>query len=173
MINKKFVGLFLFSLAFTTTAAPAAVRWHDAAYIGNAPLLKELIKTDKVNINVRDSDGCTPLHKASWQLHKKRLATNYIGDTNYIECMMLLLDHGANVNAADKAGWTALHYAAKFAHLDGIVVLLNYHANIDAKTNQQETPLLLAITHGHKECIELLLKRGARTSTSTIIPPAA
>ena len=55
----------------------------------------------------------------------------------------LLLEHHADVNAANADGETALHYAA--LSLDPVVRLLAEHgANLEAKDRQGRTPLDMA-----------------------------
>lgn len=53
------------------------------------------------------------------------LATIY----NELQIAQLLLQHGADVDVADKRGTTALHYAARNNSKDMIRLLLSYHAN--------------------------------------------
>jgi ankyrin repeat protein len=57
----------------------------------------------------------------------------------------LLLNAGANAQAADANGWTALHYAAtREADIIMITLLLRAGANVASRTAEGETPLRLA-----------------------------
>jgi ankyrin repeat protein len=61
-----------------------------------------------------------------------------------------LLAAGANVNARDDIGGTALHVAVNFrGDLEVIRMLLDRGADINALDNNGDTPLLLALRHGH------------------------
>jgi hypothetical protein len=63
--------------------------------------IKILANTDGVNLDPRDDDGWTPLmYAAQWC------------DNDSIECVKVLLKAGANVNAVDLHGVTALHAAS-------------------------------------------------------------
>ena len=69
--------------------------------------------------------------------------------------MGFLLDHGADVNARDRRGFTALHRAAEMGHLDVTQLLLDRGAtpNPDAKG---DTPRSLAEGRNRKEIVAIL-----------------
>lgn len=56
----------------------------------------------------------------------------------------LLLASGANVEAADKGGWTPLYVAASSGHVEVTKLLLSSGANIEAVTRSGWTPLFTA-----------------------------
>ena len=63
-----------------------------------------------------------------------------------VDPIQAALDLGADVNAADEQGNTALHAAAA-GQLNGVVQLLAAHdANLELQNEQEETPLMLAST---------------------------
>lgn len=82
-----------------------------------------------------------------------------------------LVDAGANLNARDVLGGTALHVAVNFrGDLEVIRLLLDRGANVNALNDDGYAPLLLALRHGHynhsdpgrlQAVVELLLSRGA------------
>lgn len=75
-----------------------------------------------------------------------------------------LLAHGANVNAQDADGDTALHGAARSGNVEIARILLDKGANLNAKNNQGGTPLMWAAVYGHEDAAQLLLSRGADSS---------
>ena len=72
-----------------------------------------------------------------------------------------LLNSGANINARDNDGSTALIWAARFGHLATVRELLDRGANINARSNSGWTALICAIYYGHLAVVRLLLDRGA------------
>jgi len=58
-----------------------------------------------------------------------------------IPAAILLLDHGADLNARDNRGWNALMYAARHDSLDCAVFLLNRGVDLLAVDNQGKTAL--------------------------------
>jgi len=80
----------------------------------------------------------------------------------------LLLGHGADVNKADSAAWSPLHYAAWFGSSTAILqVLLDRGANVDALNDRHITPLYFASVAGHESQVKLLLQRGADRSIAS------
>ena len=73
-----------------------------------------------------------------------------------------LLTHGANVNAADDVGDTALHCVVQRGRVDVAALLLGKGADIEARNKNGYTPLIMAVFHGELRCVELLLDRGAK-----------
>jgi uncharacterized protein len=74
-----------------------------------------------------------------------------------------LLDQGADVNAADAAGWTPLHFAAQDYRVDAVATLIAAGAEIDARNRFGATPLSVAVFNsmGRGEALQLLLDAGA------------
>lgn len=79
-----------------------------------------------------------------------------------VEAVHALLEQGADVNAAQGDGMTALHWAADHGDAAMTDVLLNAGANVDAITRLGAfTPLHLAAEGGHAAVIVSLLRAGA------------
>src|SRR5690349_18239438 len=75
-------------------------------------------------------------------------------DTRHI---LSLLKHGANVNAAQVDGTTALHWAAYYDDLSTAKSLIAAHARLDASNRYGVRPLSLACVTGDSGMVELLL----------------
>ncbi len=114
----------------------------------NIELIIEQVSSDKLSVNAKDNDmGLTPLMLAS--IANEPILIN------------LLLEYGADINAADNDGWTALMWAAQFGQLEAIQILLDNKADINAIDNVGWTALMIASQVQTKEVVELLLKNSA------------
>ena len=100
-------------------------------------------------VNLRSVNGTTPLMIAA--LH---------GST---ESVRLLLEYGAEANATNDRGCTALHWAA--TELDKAQMLLKLGADVNAKSARGNTPLLIAAASPNGNAVvQALLSRGADPS---------
>ena len=72
-----------------------------------------------------------------------------------------LLDRGADVNAVEGDGATALHWAAQLDDVAAVESLLQAGAAVDAANRFNVRPLDLAANNGNKDIVERLLAGGA------------
>jgi hypothetical protein len=81
-----------------------------------------------------------------------------------------LLDKGADVNAANSYGGTALAFACDRGHLEVIRLLLDRGANPNTQdTFYKSTPVVWAAQKGHPEIVKLLLDRGVAPDPQILI----
>ncbi|KAI3871162.1 hypothetical protein MKW98_015062 [Papaver atlanticum] len=123
---------------------------HFAAGGGNVEVLKYLIKEIKLDVNVKDNSGVTPLSWAAIEGHYA--AVEY------------LLEMGANPEMPDNSNCTPLHHSAMKGHKDVIPLLLSKGINVDV-TNELGSPLQFAATHGLHDTVKVLLDHGANVSS--------
>ena len=75
-----------------------------------------------------------------------------------------LLDRGARLNGVDngeRAGWTALHYAAAGPDARTVALLLARGARVDARAPNGTTALMMAAQYGAEGAVPQLLQKGA------------
>lgn len=75
-----------------------------------------------------------------------------------------LISQGANLDATDKAGNSALHRAASKGQLDTVKILISNGSQLNAINDKRETPLYQAAEAGQFTIIKYLLKKNADTS---------
>lgn len=114
-----------------------------------------------VYAQVEDVDSDNTL--ATQTIDKNILADEKLMKTITPEQLEEYIAQGADVNAKDIMGFTALMYAVadKDHKLNIIETLLKNGADVNAKSNDGYTPLLAAMHGENPETIVLLLERGA------------
>jgi ankyrin repeat protein len=78
-----------------------------------------------------------------------------------IAAMETAIANGADVNARNHRGWTALHWAAQIGRVRAVKLLIAKGAFVDELDRNGHTPLLMAMRHGEQSVVQLLLDRGA------------
>ncbi|XP_055381299.1 ankyrin repeat and KH domain-containing protein mask isoform X2 [Condylostylus longicornis] len=108
-----------------------------------------LLLDRKANVEHRAKTGLTPLMEAA--------------SGGYIEVGRVLLDKGADVNAAPvpTSRDTALTIAADKGHLKFVELLLSRRAAVEVKNKKGNSPLWLAAHGGHLAVVEVLYNHGA------------
>ena len=84
------------------------------------------------------------------------------------ETVKALLRKGADVNAKDDSGRTALMFAVINLHGQTVKVLLEHGADVNARDDDGATPLMLAASCGDPEIVQTLLSRGADLNGSFV-----
>ncbi|KAE9363978.1 ankyrin [Stipitochalara longipes BDJ] len=114
------------------------------------------ILVDGVNLEERDADGCTPLIRSCDipESLKRAIEPEYAA--------LELIQAGANVNAIDNAGLTALHYALKCGDIPITTKkLLNKGASPNIKDGTGTAPLYYALDSWRPQNVVDLLDAGA------------
>src|SRR5262249_59273446 len=128
-------------------------RIHAVAGSGDAEALRRLLDSG-VEVDFRDQTKATPLMIAS--------------AAGKLASVKVLVERGADVDAADRDGETALHFVARHHYPEVLAALLAAGASanlVDARYGN--TPLHLAVSNampGLTEMVELLLRAGANRS---------
>jgi ankyrin repeat protein len=76
-----------------------------------------------------------------------------------------LLATGAEVNAKDKNGITALMAASLAGHREVVKLLRSRGAKVNAKTEDGQTALIYASIKGDQEILKMILVQGAEVNT--------
>ncbi|EAY00149.1 hypothetical protein TVAG_330780 [Trichomonas vaginalis G3] len=111
------------------------------------PSLCEYFLLHGVDINAKNNDGQTALHKAA--------------QNNLKEIAEFLISHGANINEKGQDGENALHFAAYYNSKETAEFLISHGANINEKNNYEQTALHEAALNNSKETAEFLISHGA------------
>jgi ankyrin repeat protein len=101
------------------------------------------------DVNAKDKDGQTELHKAALK--------------GYKSVAEVLLERGADVNATDAKGRTPLHRAVEKTYTVAVAeLLLARKADVDAKDKDGHTPLSWATKCRCQKAVELLAAKSGQ-----------
>jgi len=101
------------------------------------------------------------------ELNEGLRAAAKLGDAPRMEG---LLKRGADANAADENGWSAVHEAVRKGSVPALTTLLDHGGKVDRRTNSGDMPRWLANSmHGSEHAVtRLLAARGAPNEHNSI-----
>jgi len=121
---------------------------HFAASLGNMEIITQLLDNNIGNKNSRDKDGNTPL---MW----------VVASDGSEELMEAFIDHGADINAQNFVGETALFVACSRGFTEKVELLLENGARTQISNLDGASPLHVACAGGHSDVVSLLIQYGA------------
>jgi uncharacterized protein len=155
----------------------------EAAALGDAERLREVLDAEPSAAAAFSGDGWTALHLAAFFGHEEALrlllargadpnapSTNAMRNTPLhaglagrlgIEGARRLVDAGADVHARQSGGYTLLQTAASRGAIDVIDLLLDGGADPDAASDDGRRAIDLARERGHADAAAHLVARGA------------
>jgi ankyrin repeat protein/predicted DNA-binding WGR domain protein len=124
-----------------------------------------LASKKKINCDVKDETGRTPLHILFQYMYKDLFATH-----NVVLPIQYICSAGANVNEKDNLNKAPIHYVTShnmfgaFEHSSMIRLLGRYKADINLEDDAGKTPLYYACMLQDKKVENCLLELGAKDS---------
>lgn len=152
---------------------------HLAARRGHGECIKRLLEA-KASPDIRARDGLTPLDVACSRgqtsaaealirpcqsLRRLDVSFLYAIVSQSFDIARLLLNEGADKNAKNKIGETALHLAAINSDTKTMELLLFRRADLETRDRRQQTPLMVAVRKNSIPCVQMLLDAGANPDT--------
>jgi hypothetical protein len=83
--------------------------------------------------------------------------THWACKLGFPKLTQLFLEDGANAEAADLNGRTALFMASQSGHVEVLQVLLSHGADVNHKDQYGSTALFVAVINGHEAAVDCLL----------------
>jgi uncharacterized protein len=147
---------------------PGATAFFRAAQAWDVPAMK-LLKDNGADPAIPTDVGTTPLMAAAGLGWSANFTTTAVPTT--MEAVQYCMSLGADVNAQDKLGYTALHGAAFVGDLKVIHYLVDHGARTDAKTKAGDTVADLANgpfekSRPNPDAVALLVKLGSVNSNN-------
>ena len=143
---KKWIATAALLASLATSALGADAPLVAAVKSGNRAAALALLQ-QKVNVNVADANGATPLHYAAYQ-----------EDADLVD---RLLKAGAKASVANQLGSTPISEAAAVGNAAIIKLLLRAGADANTRNPEGQTPLMVAARTGRVEAAKALLDAGA------------
>lgn len=156
---------------------------HYAAAGGFVDVARKLVQAG-AKVNTKTSSGVTPLYGAVSEKKEDMVrfliangadvkVTTYDGATmlhiaSTKPIAELLVTAGAKVREPNKFGFTPLHIAAHYGHVEVAKYLLTRGSRLESRTNTGWTPLCEAVYGKQAEMVEFLASRGANVNARTI-----
>ena len=137
---------------------------HLACQRGNQAAVSVLLRSNDVNVNIKDDNNDTPLHEAS---------LNGFHDIveNLLTRMKLENPDNMDIDPQNNESQTPLHLACREGHTEVVKVILRHagdfqkRANLTkSRDNEQNTALHLACESGVEEIVSILIINGAEPS---------
>ncbi|XP_039488420.1 protein TANC2 isoform X1 [Drosophila santomea] len=124
-----------------------------AAAQAHCKILEDLLDLNETEFDL-DVNGMEP--------SSGELALTAAARHGCVDVVGILLSRGAQIDARNRQGYSALWLAVKEGHWSVVEHLLQRGALLDEPLGQtSKTPLMIAAEEGHLELVELLLARGA------------
>jgi len=121
---------------------------HKAVRDNNIESLQKLLATTDVSpVNAVVAQSVTALHIAA--------------ALNHAEAAEILIQHGADVNARSRGGFSPLHWAARSDSVDVITVLVSAGADVNAEAKEGIAALHWAANRNATNAISALIASGA------------
>nr|AAL32443.1 rolling pebbles isoform 6 [Drosophila melanogaster] len=125
-----------------------------AAAQAHCKILEDLLDLNETEFDL-DVNGMEP--------SSGELALTAAARHGCIDVVGILLSRGAQIDARNRQGYSALWLAVKEGHWSVVEHLLQRGALLDEPLGQtRKTPLMIAAEEGHLELVDLLLARGAQ-----------
>ena len=120
---------------------------HCAVFIPLPKIMRKLI-LEGAHVNSKSKSGNTPLIMVSKMWER-------------VEDVQFLLSHGAEVNACDDEGCTALMHASQEGFIQTVRILLDNGADVNMHDVYGSTALIFASSIGARQTVQALLDSGA------------
>jgi len=141
---------------------------------GDVAAVREILAQDPEAANRMSEGGQTPLSFAAWCFWlggNKWWRESSMGEkptrSGCAQIAQVLIDNGAQVDARNASGKTALQIAAMSRNLEVARVLIAGGADVNARGESGETPLHWAAIAMRTEIVQLLLANGANPGLKT------
>ncbi len=114
----------------------------------------------KMRANKKDELDRTPLMWLAYA-NNSDVKTTLESDSKRLPMIEVLMAAGADINAVDKDGWTALTWAS-WSGLNTVAAkLIELGADLKLADKKGNTALMIAAQTGHGEIVKVLLEKGA------------
>ena len=157
-LRPKLLIPIVLGVAGLATAAVVMSRHKHSEPMRAVKEVREVARMAKM-VNLEERDG------------KGRPAVFVAAREGWNDLLEKMLEHGADVAAANDDGYTALHAAVANGRGETIKLLVAHHADVNVRSKEGVTPLHVAALRGEARGIEQLLALGASTE-SRLAPEA-
>ncbi|OBT94388.2 hypothetical protein VE01_07710 [Pseudogymnoascus verrucosus] len=144
---------------------------HHGVMNGHAKIVSLLLNSG-ANLEVQSArehfaPSSTIYNAPVWSYSENWTALHFAAAYGKADIAMILLQHGANIDAVDSHGQTSLHLASTKGTVETVRVLLDYYPKLEAIDNVGARASHKAAASGHLDIVRLLIDQDCRINAIT------